>query len=75
MLDAPGNAQAPQCLQDRVDRADKNWRFNAADLRERELGDDDQEAYRVMLERTSTEHAPWWMIPAARKWFRALVIE
>lgn len=61
-------------LQDRIDRADKNWKFDSGDLREREHWDDYQEAFRVMLERTSTEHAPWYVIPADRKWFRNLLV-
>jgi polyphosphate kinase 2 (PPK2 family) len=38
------------------------------------MWDDYQEAYRVMLERTSTEHAPWYVVPADRKWFRDLLV-
>ncbi|MFT5200746.1 MAG: PPK2 family polyphosphate:nucleotide phosphotransferase [Candidatus Aldehydirespiratoraceae bacterium] len=61
-------------LQDRLDEPDKNWKFDAGDLREREHWDDYQEAFRVMLERTSTADAPWYVIPANRKWFRNLLI-
>ena len=61
-------------LQARIDRADKNWKFDSGDLREREHWDDYQEAFRVMLERTSTDHAPWHVIPADRKWFRNLLV-
>lgn len=61
-------------LQDRIDRPDKNWKFEKGDLAERALWDDYQEAFRVMLERTSTDHAPWYVIPADRKWFRNRLI-
>ncbi|MEZ5165921.1 MAG: hypothetical protein R2695_05290 [Acidimicrobiales bacterium] len=44
------------------------------DLAERAHWDDYQEAFRVMLERTSTDAAPWYVIPADRKWFRDLVV-
>jgi len=61
-------------LQARLDEPDKNWKFDSGDLKERERWDDYQEAFRVMLERTSTDDAPWFVIPADRKWFRNLVI-
>ena len=61
-------------LQARLDEPKKNWKFSLGDLDERRLWDDYQEAFRVMLERTSTDHAPWYVIPADRKWYRNLVI-
>ncbi len=61
-------------LQDRLDKPHKHWKFHPADLEERKHWDDYQEAFRVMLERTSTEAAPWHVIPANRKWFRNLLI-
>lgn len=61
-------------LQARLDEPEKNWKFDSGDLKEREHWDDYQEAFRVMLERTSTDHAPWYVIPADRKWFRNLLI-
>ncbi len=61
-------------LQDRIDRPDKNWKFSFGDLAEREHWADYQEAFRVMLEETSTDDAPWYVIPADRKWFRNRVI-
>ncbi len=61
-------------LQSRVDSPHKHWKFDPGDLRERDHWDAYQEAYRVMLERTSTEHAPWYVIPADRKWFRNLLV-
>ena len=61
-------------LQARIDEPDKNWKFSFGDLTEREKWDDYQEAFRVMLERTSTADAPWYVIPADRKWYRNLVV-
>lgn len=63
-----------QRLQDRLDEPDKNWKFNKADLADRALWDDYQRAYEDALSETSTEHAPWYVVPANRKWFRNLVV-
>lgn len=57
-------------LQDRLDDPEKHWKFSVGDLKERTLWDEYQEAFRVMLEETSTERAPWYVVPANRKWFR-----
>lgn len=60
----------------RCDDSTKNWKFSVADVRERKLWDKYMEAYDEMLRNTSTEHAPWYVIPADHKWFsRALVSE
>jgi PPK2 family polyphosphate:nucleotide phosphotransferase len=53
----------------RIDLPDHNWKFSAADIAERELWDDYQQAFSQMLSHTSTEWAPWHVIPADRKWF------
>jgi PPK2 family polyphosphate:nucleotide phosphotransferase len=53
----------------RIDLADKNWKLSPADVREREHWDDYQHAFSQMLSHTSTEWAPWYVIPADRKWF------
>ena len=53
----------------RVDLADKNWKFSAADAEERGSWDAYQKAFSEMLSSTSTEWAPWHVIPADRKWF------
>jgi PPK2 family polyphosphate:nucleotide phosphotransferase len=53
----------------RVDAAEKNWKFSAADARERKYWDDYQSAFSQMLSHTSTEWAPWYVIPADHKWF------
>ena len=53
----------------RIDEPDKNWKFSAGDVKERERWDDYQEAFSEMLSHTSTEWAPWYVIPGDRKWF------
>ncbi|GGO37609.1 polyphosphate kinase 2 family protein [Deinococcus humi] len=60
-------------LQDRLDHPDKLWKFNAGDLEERALWDEYTSAYQDALT-TSTEAAPWYVIPADHKWFRNLLI-
>jgi polyphosphate kinase 2 (PPK2 family) len=60
----------------RIDSSEKNWKFNAADVRERQFWDQYQKAYEEMLNATSTEAAPWYIIPADKKWFaRACVAD
>jgi PPK2 family polyphosphate:nucleotide phosphotransferase len=53
----------------RIDRPEKNWKFSADDARERQYWDDYQHAYSEMLSHTSTEWAPWYVLPADHKWF------
>jgi PPK2 family polyphosphate:nucleotide phosphotransferase len=57
-------------LQERLDDPDKRWKFNPGDLEDREHWDAYIAAYETMLERCSTPHAPWHVIPADRKWAR-----
>jgi PPK2 family polyphosphate:nucleotide phosphotransferase len=54
---------------DRIDEPEKNWKFSASDVKERELWDKYQTAFSAMLSATSTEWAPWYVIPADHKWF------
>jgi PPK2 family polyphosphate:nucleotide phosphotransferase len=53
----------------RIEEPEKNWKFSAADARERRHWDSYQRAFAEMLSATSTDHAPWHVIPADRKWF------
>jgi PPK2 family polyphosphate:nucleotide phosphotransferase len=53
----------------RIDLPDHNWKFSAADVRERERWEDYQAAFSEALSHTSTKWAPWYVIPADRKWF------
>jgi len=58
----------------RVDLPEKNWKFSAADARERNYWDDYQAAFSGMLSNTSTEWAPWYVIPADHKWFARICV-
>ncbi|MES5818559.1 PPK2 family polyphosphate kinase [Streptomyces sp. RG80] len=57
-------------LLERLDRPDKHWKFNVGDIDERELWPAYQEAYELALHRCSSPQAPWYLIPADRKWYR-----
>jgi PPK2 family polyphosphate:nucleotide phosphotransferase len=61
-------------LQDRLDDPTKHWKFKLSDLQERQRWDDYMAAYADMLSQTSTEWAPWTIVPANRKWYRNLVV-
>lgn len=67
-------AEQKQRLQSRLDEAEKNWKFSTGDLAERNHWDDYQGAFTDMLAETSTDSAPWYVVPADRKWFRNLLI-
>src|SRR5713101_2431297 len=58
----------------RLDEPEKNWKFSAADIHEREYWDDYQNAYEDMIRNTATKHAPWYVIPADNKWFTHLAV-
>jgi PPK2 family polyphosphate:nucleotide phosphotransferase len=58
----------------RLDDPEKHWKFEAADLDERGRWDEYARAYEQALARTSTRHAPWFIVPADHKWFTRLVI-
>jgi PPK2 family polyphosphate:nucleotide phosphotransferase len=59
---------------ERLDEPEKNWKFSAADIHERQYWDDYQNAYEEMIRNTSTKHAPWYVVPADNKWFTHLVV-
>lgn len=61
-------------LESRLADPDKRWKFSANDLRERRHWDDYMAAFEEAVNRTSTEHAPWYVVPANNKWYRNLVI-
>src|SRR5258708_461874 len=58
----------------RLDQPEKNWKFSAADIHERERWDDYQDAYEDMIRNTSTKECPWHVIPADNKWFTRLAV-
>ena len=59
---------------ERIDDAAKNWKFSVNDIKERGLWKDYRKAYEDMLENTSTDSAPWFVVPADDKWFTRFVI-
>lgn len=61
-------------LQSRLDEPEKNWKFNPDDLKDRALWPKFMAAYEDVLSRTSTDFAPWYIIPADRKWYRNLIV-
>ena len=61
-------------LTERLERPDKFWKYNPGDIDERKLWPAYQEAYQVMLERTSTEAAPWYIVPCDKKWYARLAV-
>ena len=61
-------------FRERLDDPSKNWKFSAADAKEREYWDDYIKAYEEMLWKCSTDAAPWYVIPANKKWFRNLAV-
>lgn len=61
-------------LQARLDTPEKRWKFRRGDLEDRALWAEYTAAYEEALARTSTEHAPWYVVPADRKWYRNLVV-
>jgi PPK2 family polyphosphate:nucleotide phosphotransferase len=58
----------------RLDDPKKQWKISEADFNERKYWDEYQKAYEAVLERCSTSHAPWFIIPANKKWFRNLAV-
>ncbi len=58
----------------RLEEADKNWKFSAADARERGFWDEYQHAYEAAIAATAAPHAPWFVVPADHKWFTHLVV-
>ena len=58
----------------RLDEPEKNWKFSAADIRERALWDDYMSAYEDMIRHTSTPESPWHVVPADNKWFTRIAV-
>jgi PPK2 family polyphosphate:nucleotide phosphotransferase len=67
-------AEQKKRLQERLEDKTKNWKFNPGDLDERGRWGDYMEAFEDALSKCSTEHAPWYCVPADHKWFRNWVV-
>ncbi len=61
-------------LEERLAQKDKNWKWDPSDLRDRESWDAFQGAYEEALERTASDHAPWFVVPSDKKWWRDLSV-
>lgn len=59
---------------ERLETPEKNWKFSAADLAERDHWDEYQQAYEDMIQNTATKHVPWYVVPADNKWFTRCVV-
>ena len=62
-------------LHRRLNRPDKHWKFNPSDIDERGRWDEYMDAYQIALERTSTDHAPWYVVPANHKWYARVAVQ
>jgi PPK2 family polyphosphate:nucleotide phosphotransferase len=63
-----------QRLAKRLERPDKYWKYNPKDVDERKLWPGYMEAYQAMLDKTSTPYAPWYVVPADKKWYTRLAV-
>lgn len=64
-----------QRLTERLERPDKHWKYNPADVDERQRWADYMAAYQIAIERTSTDLAHWYVVPADRKWYSRLAVQ
>ena len=69
-----GKDEQRQRLQERIDDPKKRWKWSPADLAERAHWDDYQAAYEDAIAATTSDEAPWFVVPADRNWFRDLVV-
>ena len=74
MLHISGDEQKAR-LAERLERPDKHWKYNPGDVDERELWPAYMDAYQEVLDRTSTDRAPWFVVPANHKWYARLAVQ
>jgi PPK2 family polyphosphate:nucleotide phosphotransferase len=67
-------AEQKRRFMERLDQPDKNWKFSASDVAERQYWSEYQDAYEEAIKNTASEHAPWYVVPADNKWFTRLVV-
>jgi PPK2 family polyphosphate:nucleotide phosphotransferase len=70
-----GKSEQKARLASRLDSAGKLWKYNPGDVDERLLWESYQDAYQVVIDRTSTSYAPWFVVPADRKWYARLAVQ
>jgi len=69
-----GKDEQRQRLQERIEDPTKRWKFQHGDIEERKLWDKYMEAYEEAIEKTSTDSAPWYVVPANTKWYRNYIV-
>ena len=74
MLHLSGDEQK-QRLEERLERPEKHWKFNPGDIDERLLRSKYMDAFQIAFDRTATPDAPWYVVPADRKWYSRLVVQ
>ncbi|MCO7203633.1 polyphosphate kinase 2 family protein [Microbacterium sp. CnD16-F] len=74
MLHISGDEQKAR-LTERLERPDKHWKYNPGDVDERELWPAYMDAYQAVFDRTSTDRAPWLVVPANHKWYARLAVQ
>ncbi len=70
-----GRTEQKKRLADRLTRPEKHWKYSPEDVDDRLLWDAFQQAYQVVFERTSTDYAPWFVVPADKKWYSRLAVQ
>ena len=69
------NGEQKARLSERLERPEKHWKYNPADVDERGYWSSYQQAYQVAITKCTTEHAPWFVVPADRKWYARLAVQ
>jgi polyphosphate kinase 2 (PPK2 family) len=67
-------AEQKRRFMERLDNPEKNWKFSASDVAERQHWSEYQTAYEEAIRNTASEHAPWYVVPADNKWFTRVVV-
>ncbi len=67
-------AEQKRRFMERLDNPEKNWKFSASDVTERQHWSEYQDAYEDAIRHTASKHAPWYVVPADNKWFTRLVV-
>ena len=69
------NEEQKERLLARLDNPAKHWKYNTGDLKQRAFWDDYMEAYQAVFDETNTDHAPWYVVPASKKWYARIAVQ
>jgi PPK2 family polyphosphate:nucleotide phosphotransferase len=69
------NDEQKKRLLARLDDPSKHWKYNTEDLKQRAFWDDYMDAYQAAFDQTNTEHAPWYVVPASKKWYARIAVQ